>query len=589
MNNYSYLKHLFVLLLLVCGTLTTLAQREKNFIYLFDCTGSMRTNGLWETAQSALDSNIALRTSIPESHFIVISFGDIPYETFSFDNTEYLNKKLDISKSFNKYIHQAKFTNISSVLKSGFSHANSNKDNEIYLLTDGMPNGGDTPHKVAQTINEWCANHRNTKIFYVALTKGVINPIIKDAIDACPDASIVQCENGIVPVIANISNDVYTNLYELNNTIEMPFSIPGDFDLSASTSDSLFEFNIVDGKATNGKFKVKVSPKGNLSLDELHKLLQGNDYEFQATMRCVDSRFVIVNPIIHIHVCDDIPVKLSLARDVDELLAEPVVWHDSFLWSDAAPEKKVIWDLAPMFKNELRNSQLILKFQATDNQSNDFKAWFNEQPIKNGSAISIIPGKPAVLKVQFNHDATTGKRYFTLNPASIISIDFINGQPTNNYKGTSLRTDYNVDWNPLKILLFWLAIAFVVCILLWLLIFKKIVYPTIKMGRVTLTGPNTYYASKKIKGARKVVLTSKNETQNIFSRIFTGEIKFIKADHFSPELSIFPAGRKKKVKIRPNANNVNSWDIYPSSIFTQYDKGSISNRTSNEKSEIEFS
>lgn len=588
MVDFLKLKHYFVLIALVVGTLTSFAQREKNYIILFDCTGSMRTNGLWKAAQSALDNNIALRTSIPESHFTVIPFGDTPYETCSFSNTEYSKKKQDIFKILETYIHQAKFTNISDVLKSGFKQTDPNKDNEIYLFTDGMPNGGDSSQKVAQTIEGWCANHRNAKLFYVALTKGVINPVIKQAIDGCPDASIVQCENGIVPIIANISNDVYTNLEELDNVVEMAFSLPGNFGLTSSSSDDLFNLNILGAKASNGKIKLQISAKGGLSTDKLHQSLQGKEHVFQTIIQCADRRIAITDPIVRIHVADEVPTKLLFAQGVDELHAEANNWYDSFLWNDAASDGKVTWDLFPVFKNELENSRLVLKFQAPDGQSDDFRAWFNGQPVSNGSKINIEPNHPAVLEVQFNHNASTGRRYFSLMPASIVELDFINGQPTNAYKGTSLKTDYNVVWNPLKTLLFWFAIALIACLLLWFLIFKRIFFPTIKMGKVTFTGPGSYYASKRIKGARKVVLSSKRKSQNIFSRIFTGEIRFIKADHFSPELAIIPAGGKKKVKLRPGKKAANPWEIYPSSIFSQYDKGLITNRTSNEKSEMEF-
>lgn len=114
-------------------------------------------------------------------------------------------------------------------------------------------------------------------------------------------------------------------------------------------------------------------------------------------------------------------------------------------------------------------------------------------------------------------------------------------------------------------------------------------FPPIRMGKITITGPGSYYSSKKIKGARKVILTPKRKSQNMLSRIFTGEIKFIKADHLTPELSIVPAGGKKKVKLRSETKQNNSWEIYPSSIFGQYEKGTMTNKVSNEKSEIEFS
>lgn len=588
-KNSSGIKRIIALIIIGLCSLAAMAQREKNYIYLFDCTGSMKTNGLWQTAQTALDNNIALRASIPGSHFAVIPFGDNAYQTFSFGNSEYSSKKKEISGAFSKYIQQAKFTNISDVLKSGFSQINTNKENEIYLFTDGKPNGGDTPENVAKTINEWCAGHRNSKLFYVALTKDVVNPVIKRAIDACPDASIVQCEDGVIPVIADISTDIYTNIEELGNEIDVAFSIPGSYRLTSTCDDQLFDFDIIGNNASNGKIKIKIAPKSNLSINDLHQKLQGNDYEFQSTIQCVDRRFLIANPIVTIHISDDVPSKLTIAQGVDELQSEGVKWYDSFLWSRAAPDQKVVWDLAPTFKNELQNSQLLLEFQAGEGQPSDFKAWYNGEPISNGATIAITPHKPALLEVMFNHDATTGKRYFSLTPTNILNLDFINEQPSENYTGTSLRTCYNIGWNPLKTILFWLVIILLAALAIWLIVLKRIFFPPIKMGKITITGPASYYASKKIKGARKVMLTSKRKSQNIFSRIFTGEIKFIKADHFTPDITISAAGGKKKVKMRAEMKASNPWELYPSSIFGQYEKGTLTNRDSKEKSEVEFS
>ncbi len=589
MNYSSKIKYYTAIFAIIFSVLTTNAQREKNYIYLFDCTGSMKKNGLWNPAQSALDSNIALRASIPGSHFMVIPFGDNPYEVFSFDNGNYTANKQDISNAFDKYINQAKFTNISDVLKSGFQKVDSKKDNEIYLFTDGMPNNTDSPNKVAQTIKDWCANHSNSKLYYVALTKGVINPVIKQAIDECPDASIVQCENGVIPVITTVSNDIYTNLEELDNGIETSFSIPGNYSISASSDDSHFDTSVVGNKASNGKFTLRISSKENLTTDQLHQLLQGEEYEFPIMVSCSDKRFTIVNPIIYVHVSDEVPSKLTLAEGVDEIPTDGVKWYDSFLWNGAAPDQKVVWDLAPAFNNELHNSRLELRFSISEGETNDFQAWYNGHAINNGQTISICPNQPALLEVQFNHDAKTGKRYFSLKPSRIDSLNFINDKPVEEYQGTSLRTDYNIEWNPLTIFLFWLGIILLAALVLWFVILKQVFFPTIKMGKITITGPGSYYSSKKIKGARKVILTPKRKSQNILSRIFTGEIKFINADHLTPELSIVPAGGKKKVKLRSETKQNNSWEIYPSSIFGQYKKGTMTNKVSNEKSEIEFS
>lgn len=581
---------LCIIAIAVFGTPYSLGQRVKNNIYLFDCTGSMKTNGLWEPAKAALDATISTQASIPGSQFCVIPFGNDPYQNFSFDSSQYSAQKSAITEAFDKYIREAKYTHISDVLRAGFDKVDPRKENKIYLLTDGLPNGGDSPELVARTITEWCANHRNCRLFYVALTNGVLNPVIQRAIDACSDAFIVQCEDKVIPQIADISSNAYTNLEELSEPCKVSFSIPGKYGVSVESNDDLFDVTVRNNSTADGNILLSVAPKDGMDIARLHQILQGEEYTFPISIQCTDRKYFIANPNVTVHVLDKIPSKLTLANGGDELSAGGAKWYDSFLWSNAAPDKTVSWDLSPVFKNELPDSQLELQFQTEKGGKADFRAWFNGQPVSNGDILLIEPGKAALLEVQFNHDATTGDREFSLTPVGVSSLDFINEQPITNYDGLYLQTKYSVGWNPLKTFLFWFSILLAAALVLWLTILKRIFFPTIKMPKVTMTGPDSYYASKKIKGARKVILTNKRKSQNILSRIFTGEVRYIKADHFSSELAITPVGRKKKVKLTSQGKpSANSWDIFPSSIFSQYSTGSITNRKTNDKTGIEFS
>ncbi len=565
---------------------THLCPAGKNNIYLFDCTGSMKSNGLWQPAQTALDATITTQATIPGSQFLVIPFGDNPYEVFKFSSSGYKGKKKDITKAFDQYITQAKYTHISDVLKEGFRSVDPNMENKVYLLTDGMPNSGDSPEKVAQTITEWCANHRNCRLFYVALTEGVVNPVIRKAIDACPDAFIVQCQGKVIPQIADISSDVYTSLGELGQPREIMFSLPGEYPLTVSSDDSLFNVSLAGNKASDGKIRLYVSPKNGYDEQSLHRRLQGVEYEFPVTVQCSDSRFFIANPQLNVHVSDGIPSRLTLAQGQDEIEAEGAKWHDAFLWSGAAPESQVEWNLSPVFDNQLDKSALKLKFKG---ENSDFQAWFNGTSIADGDIIKISPGEPAILKVEFAHNASTGKRYFHLLPDTHTGIDMINGIPIGQYEGTSLRTRYSVGWNPLKTLLFWVGIILAALLILWLIVLKRIFFPAIKVGKVELVGPGSYYASKKIKGARKVVFTSRKRSQSVLSRILTGEVRYVKADHFSPELEINPAGGKKRVRVSGSSKGTRGWEIYPTSIFSQYDKGTAENIATGDKMEMDFS
>lgn len=586
MKRRIFIRYCIALVLALMTYASASAQREKNNIYLFDCTGSMKTNGLWEPAKNTLDATITTQTAIPGSQFTIIPFGDNPYPAFTFTSAEYPGEKSDIEIAFNSNIAAAKYTHITDVLLAGFSKVDPNKDNKIYLLTDGMPNHGDTPEKVAQTIRDWCRNHRNCRLFYVALTNGVLNPVIKQAIDDCDDAFVVQCEDKVIPQIADISSDVYTNLAELDKEREIYFSLPSEYALNVNCADSLFDVMVRGNKASDCKILISLVPKR--SIQELHQLLHGEEYEFPVSIQCKDNRFFIANPNVTVHVTDEVPSKLTIALGYDEIWTEEVNWYDSFLWSDAAPDQKVVWDLIPIFENQLANSSLKLRFDNREGK-NDFRAWYNGKPIKNGEIITIAPGKNAILEVLFDHDAQTGKRYFDLIPAGYSALDMINDQPAENYEGTSLRGEYSTSWNPLKTLLFWLGIILLALLALWFILLKRIFFPTIKLSKIEFTGPGSYYASKRLKGARKVVLSSKRRSQNILSRIFTGEIRYLRAEHFSPALTITPSGGKKKVKLRPEGKSANTWDIYPSAIFGQYDKGTLTNRTTGDKSNIEFS
>lgn len=564
------------------------AQRETNNIYIFDCTGSMKTQQLWDTANDALGATIKNQASIPCTEFIVIPFGTHPDQPIRFDANDVNLKELrDILNSKIKSdicLH----TNISEALKVAFNNTDTIKDNNFYLITDGQPDGGDTSENVATTIRKWCANHKNSRLFYVALHHNV-NPIIKKAIDNCDDAYIVEVTDKVIPLFADISPDeLYTNIDDLSNELTVNFSLPGSYKVRVENSDSLFNVRIKDGEARNGKILLTLSSKDEMDVITLRQYIHGKDYDFTVRLESEDKKIRIVNPELVINVSDKRLIKLSLCGGEEEIFVEGVKWYDPFLWSDAADMQKVEWNLAPIFENEISDSGLKLKFQVSAKEDEDFKAWYNNQPLKNGGIIEIKPGQRAMLEIQFDEKAKTGKRYFNLVPIETFSIDLINGQPSDTYEGTSLRTEYNVRWNPLKTFLFWLGIVLLVLLVLWFLFIKPFVFPTIKVSRIDFTGPGTYYKTKKIKGARKVVFTNSKKSQNIFSRIFTGEIRYVKADHFNPDIVIIPTTKRDKVKIMSGGKAGEGWIFYPSSTFNRHEQGTITNQQTKETSKIEI-
>lgn len=579
-----------LVLAMVAAVCPVFAQQEKNNIYLFDCTGSMQKGALWGPAKDALDATISTQTAIPGSMFTIIPFGDNPYDEIVFGANNYLSKKKDIEASFNDCIKRANYTRISDVLRLGMGKTDPKKENKIYLLTDGEPNGGDSPQAVARVIDEWCANHHNTRLFYVALKENVVNSTIRDAIDRCEDAYVVQCSGRVIPQIGDISSEIHANVEELEATHSLRFSLPGEYPLQIDCADSIFDAEIPGGKAVNGRIPVKIKTRKPMLADELHQLLAGNTHGFSVRITSPDSKYFVANPEVPVSMADHIQSRVSLAESAEEIAVAGVSWYDSFLWRDASAQGEVEIDLAPEFENVVGSeARLSMALAPSEGEPCDFRVWFNGKEIAEGESFDIVPASPAMLKIRFDADAKTGKRYFSLLRAGSQGLDLANGQPIDEFEGISLRSKYSVDWNPLKTLVFWLAVLCVALLLVWLLLLKRIFFPAIKVARIEFSGPGSYYLSKKIKGARKVVCTSRKKKQNVLSRIMTGEIRYVQAEHFAPDIEILPVGSKKKVKLHFNNQGQNSWDIVPSSIFAPYDKAALKHRSLPYKMEIEFS
>jgi hypothetical protein len=316
----------------------------------------------------------------------------------------------------------------------------------------------------------------------------------------------------------------------------------------------------------------------------------GEDYCFTISITSGDPRYIVANPQVQVFMADHIQSRLSLADEVDELAVDGASWYDSFLWSKASEPGEVEFDLAPKFSNVTDpQTGIALMLVPAEGEPSDYQCYFNGCKLEAEDTFEIVPGREAKLRVVFNTDAKTGKRYFNLLKRGSQNLDLVNGKSINEFEGMTLRTKYSVNWNPLKTCLFWIAMAIIAALVLWFFLLRRMFYPTIKVKRIDFAGPGTYYGSKKIKGARKVVLTSKKQSQNIFSRIFTGEIRFLRAEHFIPEIEILPSGTKKKIRLHSLGKGDNAWDVTPSSILAPFDKATMTNRTTKETSEITVS
>ena len=219
-------------------------------------------------------------------------------------------------------------------------------------------------------------------------------------------------------------------------------------------------------------------------------------------------------------------------------------WYDSFLFWGASEPDTLSIDLKTLFNDEAKKDGSSVDLTIQDNDRlNDFQLFYNNQPVESGKIVlRSNDNVPSILSVVFNTDAKEGKRYLDIKTSAKYELDNINDLPIEQYQLT-LRSKYVVNWNPLKTILMWLGILILAALLLWFLMVKHFIYPTIKVKTIQVNEP--YFSKVKVKGKRRVVFTNKKMEQSLLSRIFTGEILYKKHDIWTSPLA-FEAGAKKK-------------------------------------------
>lgn len=572
------------------------AARERQNIYLFDCTNSMDRSKIWEPAKSALQQTVSSQSADAGAEFILIPFGDKAYSRITFTGQEAPSHSWDKTfKAFGEYMQQARCTHISDVLRAGFSSSNPNKDTDIFLITDGDPNEGDSPAKVAAEISRWCGNHRNARLFYVLLKGASINPDIKQAIDQCEDAWLVDCTQGLISVPMPVSSEVYASLLNLDQQTELLYSDPSDVAMHIECNDPYFNVTIPGGKSKGGKIPLRFSLRGGKTPDSVYPALAqvtgaGGIYKFIFTVVPDDKRNIIANPEVTALISIERLTKLSLMGGTAEeiKIAPGAHWHDSFLWSKASEPGFVEVDLKPEFTDIDPNKEspaAAFIVEATDSidgkAAQDFSVTYNGEPIAAGQPIIVTPEGNHLLRITFNTDAQNGKRYFRLVPVSVRNVGMINGVPAERLEELPVRTTYEEDWNPLKTVLFWTVIIILGALMLWFAVLRRQIYPTIKVGKLTFTGPDSYFKQKSIKGARKVVLTTRATKQSALSKLFTGKVIYEQASHFTPELVIVPASRK-----RIRFDHPKGWIVFPSATLNRHSEASVRNEATGQKMDI---
>lgn len=532
------IKYIFLLLALSVS-FSVMAQRERNYIYLLDCTKSMTGfNGspaIWESTKDYLRKE--LEKHAPGTHLHVVPFQDKVLPAFSFEANNLNWKKIE--SDLDEHVENITNTNICDAWDAIDKYIDHHKDNYIILLTDGKDNVKGMA-ALAKKLSDWCGKTPNTYAFYVQLTQAAIDQSIAKVINICDNEFVIDASKGKkIPVFGGFDKGlvIYANTLNLKKTHLIGFSSAGKYVAQTVCSDPYFDVKVVGNKIEGGLVPIQIVAKKAIA--EINATLP-ETYNFSFDVQ--SNEVNIINPTVKVEMTNKPERSLEILSE--ETSMGKATWHDSFLFWGASDPDTLSVDLKAAFNDEAKKDGSVVQLQiAADDGNKDFQIFFNHQPVESGTiTLNSTDHVPSILSVVFNPDAKQGTRYLKITEKAKREIDNINDQPVEQFE-LVLRAKYTVNWNPLKTILMWLGILILAALLLWFLLVKHLIYPTIGVKTIQIDDP--YFSRVNVKGKRRVVFTNKNMQQGLLSRLFTGEILYKKNEIWTSPLA-FEAGTRRK-------------------------------------------
>jgi len=527
------------LLTIIISTMLALsatAQRERNYVYIIDCTQSMRDdNHIWEETKKYLKDDIQRQAD--NSTINVVPFQSTAHAPMSFVKKDMDWKAVD--KKLEEYIQNRTNTGICKAWDRGVSLLDATKDNYLFLLTDGNDNV-DGMSAVCQRISGWCQKYKNSYAFYVMLCEAANNKQLEQAIGDCDRFSLIDANGHPQPIGSFYPHEITINTRDIQPK-QIVFSDAGEYPIKIECDDPLFDV-ATTGAFKNGQTVLTVKPKKDLK--SIRQTLDGKEiYSFEARL-IPEGNINVPNKNIIIDVINK-PVR-GLSIISEEPNFGKATYYDKFLFWGASDVDTLFVDLkAAMNKEAIANKAQVRMRCNLVKGDVGFKLLYNGEECANNSFVIRHDDKQSIFGIVFDTDAPEGKRNFEITADNTQSLDVINDESCGDFLLTA-RASYSKSWNPLQTILLWLCLIALALLILWFAVARPVAYATFKAKKLTILGPIS--KSVILIGCRRVVFTSKPKKQSLLNRIFTRRVEYVIGEYWTDEFEIAPTGEMARLE-----------------------------------------
>ena len=271
-------------------------------------------------------------------------------------------------------------------------------------------------------------------------------------------------------------------------------------------------------------------------------------------------------------------ILFSCKEEVDtSMLWGKTDYYTDFLFTDYEPVKMVksiCFDANEDANGRVGNVKFGIYKKIEDNSyipvTDEIRLYKNDELCRDNILLITPEDREVKLGIEFTPKAEEGVHKWYLKVLDNGGFDRINEYAMDEETLPLLlewHAEKNDIINPLKLGLNIFLITLLGLLFVWFLVMKPILYPTFKIGNIKFTN-GAYFSTKRIYGARKLVVTNSSKTQSAINKLFTGKIVYEKNEFWPDEWEVYPKGKggrlvtNRKYTITPFTTSLNKQTEY---------------------------
>ena len=541
------MKRLFLIIILLAWIFSGYGQnlRQRNMIYVLDCTASMDGYGgapkVWSKTKNYLKTE--LEKAVKENPNVRITL--IPFQGKALNPIKVNSKNIEwesLDNRLNSFLKNITGTNICDAWLKAEEFVDESCENFIILMTDGQDNVRGVA-RLEGVFNEFCGKFKNTKGVYVELSsQAALHPQIKNSIDWCRDIYTIRLDESFNRRFGSIiKNQVVVNTRDLPKEIQLGFSSYENYKVeNVKTDNPYVNISIKGNEIKNGKFVLCVDSKFDKNVEALNNAI-GADLSNITLEICSDS-VIILNPEI------DLILKATPLRtfEIDDSINSIIDRVTPFLWIKGNVEDTLKWNLKPVYNAEAVKDRSFVQYKIkTDSIVENCNLLFDGNKVGTNGEIIIKPESKGLLELIVPQSVNDNKIVLSLNEISSYNVDRINGQ-SNEFNKIELYGQCKSHLSIIEIIILGLCSLFIAFLVLWFAFLRNRIYPKFKRGIIIINSP--YYATIRVKGVRMVVFTSVKKSQSWVAKLWKGKVLYHINEAWSSEVEITPSSKNMRFR-----------------------------------------